>query len=129
MSLCLIAGAKATAIAATAFTLSWTHSVERTSWREDWRVTPQGLVLEEARVQGSGAGMEPPEGAVLADGWWVYRPALPPLPALVLAASGATAGGWRLCAGGECRTLGSASGAPITLRPCVDEQSANMPAN
>jgi hypothetical protein len=50
------------------FTLVWTHSVERTEWRESWRVTPAGLVLTEARVKGSGAGMEPATDAVWIDG-------------------------------------------------------------
>ena len=57
--------------------------------------------------QGSGAGMEPPEGAVLKDGWWVYAPELPPQATLVLAASGATGEGWTLC-GGEDAARSSA---------------------
>ena len=77
MSLCL-AGAETLRLAVTAFTLAWTHSVEHLRWEEDWRVTPAGLELVEARVQGSGAGMEPPEGARLAGGWWTWRPARPP---------------------------------------------------
>ena len=72
MSLCILAAGKTTVLAVSAFTLSWTHSVEKTRWEEDWRVTPAGLEIVEARVKGSGAGMEPPEGAVLKDGWWTY---------------------------------------------------------
>ena len=75
MSVCLIAAGKAVAFAAATFTLSWTHSVEKISWEEDWRLTPAGLQLVEARVHGSGAGMEVPDGAVLDDGAWRYRPA------------------------------------------------------
>jgi hypothetical protein len=97
VSLCVL-GSEVLRLAVTAFTLAWTHSVERTAWEEDWRVTPAGLQLVEARVQASGAGMEPPEGARLADGWWVYAPRRPPQPELLLAASGATGGGWTLCA-------------------------------
>ncbi len=37
--------------------LGWTHSVEKTNGKERWAVTAEGLVLEEARVQGSGRGM------------------------------------------------------------------------
>ena len=70
MSLCILAAGKTTVLAVSAFTLSWTHSVEKTRWEEDWRVTPAGLEIVEARVKGSGAGMEPPEGAVL-EGWVV----------------------------------------------------------
>lgn len=119
-SLCIIAAGKATVIATGLFTLSWEHSVEKTRWEEDWRVTPAGLDLLEARVRGSGAGMEPPEGALLVDGWWVYAPSLRGLPDLVLAASGATRDGWRLCSGGECITLGAAGGEPLRLAPCGD---------
>jgi hypothetical protein len=125
MPLCLFAAGKATALAATAFTLSWTHSVERTRWEEDWRLSGTGLEIVEARVRGSGAGMEPPEGAVLKDGWWTYRPALPPVPSLVLAASGATGEGWRLCAAGECREIGVSAGAPATIAACADGWAAD----
>lgn len=96
MSLCLATPTVALTLALNGFTLSWTHSVEQTEWRERWRVDGHELVLEEARVRGSGAGMEPPEGAVLRDGWWVYQPALR-VPALHLAVSGATGSGWKLC--------------------------------
>ncbi len=74
MSLC-ISGAETLRLAVTAFTLAWTHSVEHVRWEEDWRVTPAGLQVVEARVRGSGAGMEPPPDARLRDGWWVYVPA------------------------------------------------------
>ena len=51
MSLCILAAGKTLTLAVTAFTLSWTHSVEKTEWQERWAVTAEGLVLEEARVQ------------------------------------------------------------------------------
>ena len=100
------------------FTLEWTHSVERMGWREVWAVEPAGLRLVEAAVKGSGAGMEPGEGARLVHGWWVWRPETPPVAALHLAASGATGGGWRLCADGTCREIGAAEGAAVRLAPC-----------
>lgn len=96
MSFCVATTAVALTIAAEAFTLAWTHSVEKTEWRERWRVQAGALALDEARVRGSGAGMDPPEGSVLQDGWWVYRADLA-VPALHLAVSSATVGGWRLC--------------------------------
>jgi Uncharacterized conserved protein len=117
-ALCILAAGKMTVLAASLFSLSWAHSVQKTEWRETWAVTPDGLVLEEARVKGSGAGMDPPEDAVFEDGWWVYRPNRPPLPSLTLAASGATGGGWTLCAEGQCLSLGETAGAPITVAPC-----------
>ncbi|WP_157017956.1 DUF1850 domain-containing protein [Mesorhizobium xinjiangense] len=118
MSLCVIAGGKTAVLAAAAFTLSWTHSVEKTRWEESWRWTPAGFEIVEARVQGSGAGMDPGEGAVLKDGWWVWRPRVPAQSEIVLAASGATVGGWRICADGACRTLGTEPGATVVIRQC-----------
>jgi hypothetical protein len=122
MSLCIAAAGKTTVLAASFFTLSWTHSVEKTRWEEDWKVTPAGLEIVAARVKGSGAGMEPPEGAVLRDGWWTYVPDLPASPSLVLAASGATASAWRLCAGETCLDLGAEAGEPVSLRACPSDQ-------
>ncbi|RST87212.1 DUF1850 domain-containing protein [Aquibium carbonis] len=118
MALCIIASGKTTVLAASAFTLAWTHSVERTRWEEDWRVTPAGLELVAARVEGTGAGMEIPEGAVFADGAWTYRPTLPPQRALLLARSGATGEGWELCADQECLTIGAEPGDPVEIRGC-----------
>ncbi|MFV0299313.1 MAG: DUF1850 domain-containing protein [Paracoccus sp. (in: a-proteobacteria)] len=122
MSACLMAGTLALTLAGDSFVLEWTHSVEKTAWRENWAIREGGLLLTGAAVKGSGAGMEPGPGAVLKDGWWVWRPDLPPQPRLTLAASGATGGGWRLCAaglpGGDCVELGAAAGQPVTLRPC-----------
>ncbi|MFZ2101434.1 MAG: DUF1850 domain-containing protein [Oricola sp.] len=118
--ICIIAGGKTVVMALTTFTLSWTHSVEKTSWREHWAVDGQRLVLEEARVKGSGAGMDPGEGAVLEDDWWVWTPHSPEVTSLHLAASGATHDGWQICSDGNgaCRQLGEAPGSPITIAPC-----------
>jgi Uncharacterized conserved protein len=118
VNLCVTAGGKALVLAAELFTLSWEHSVEKVRWEETWRLTGAGLEIVEARVRGSGAGMEPPDGAVLRDGWWSYRPALPPQPALRLAASGKTSGGWTLCTDVTCTTLGAEAGEAITVAGC-----------
>ena len=96
MSLCLATAAVALPLALQAFTLAWTHSVEKTEWRDRWQVQGNALVLAEGRVRGSGAGMDPPEGAVLQDGWWVYQRALL-VPVLRLAVSGTPGRGWQLC--------------------------------
>ncbi|TGQ74544.1 DUF1850 domain-containing protein [Mesorhizobium sp. M00.F.Ca.ET.186.01.1.1] len=124
MSLCILAAGKTATLAVAAFTLSWTHSVERTRWEEDWKVAPSGLQLVEARVKGSGAGMEPPDGAVLKAGWWVYAPKVGPQNRLVLAASGATGGGWTLCSAQDCRELAKAAGDAIVLEPCESTGSS-----
>jgi hypothetical protein len=119
MSLCILAAGKTTVLAVSAFTLSWTHSVENTRWEEDWRVTPAGLEILEARVKGSGAGMEPPESAVLKDGWWTYAPKTGARAVVRLAASGATGGGWTLCADQTCLELGAEAGEPVELSACA----------
>jgi len=124
MSFCILAGGKTLLIAAAAFTLSWTHSVEKIRWTEHWQVTPAGLLVVEARVEGSGAGMDPPEGSIFRDGGWDYRPHVPLLPRLVLASSGATVGGWSLCpAGRPCMTLGGKQGDAITVEPCAAKRN------
>src|SRR5690606_14290595 len=104
IALCIAAGSLAAQSAVSTFTLAWTHSIERQEWQEDYRVTAEGLVLEEARIKGSVAGMDPPPGAVLKDGWWHYRPQLQALPRLTLARSRAVPE-WRLCVAGRCRPL------------------------
>ncbi len=104
MSVCLATAALAVGLSVNSFTLAWTHSVERTEWRETWRVDGAELVLGEARVRGSGAGMEPPDGAVLRDGWWVYTQDLR-VPALHLANSGATMSDWQFCTALRCDEL------------------------
>lgn len=121
MGICLLIGAKQIAYAASAFTLTWTHSVEKTGWEEDWQVTPGGLEIVEARIAGTGAGMEPPADAVFDGKVWHYRPNLPPQDEVVLARSGATDGGWRICFDGSCLALPEPSGesaSPMILRPC-----------
>ncbi|MEZ5643986.1 MAG: DUF1850 domain-containing protein [Burkholderiaceae bacterium] len=63
------------------FTLAWTHSIELERWEEDYVVEPGKLAgtaslhATAARIRGSGAGMEPPAGAQLIDGWYQYTPA------------------------------------------------------
>ena len=61
-------------------TLRWTHSVQKTLWEEDYHREGETLRLVEARVQGSGAGMEAPPTAVLDERGWHYVPTLPSLP-------------------------------------------------
>lgn len=102
-----------------AFSLNWVHSVEKVAWQESWRVEPQGLVLESARIKGSGAGMEPAEDAVLKNGWWEWHPHLPPLPEIVLANSNATVSHWQLCAEGKaCVELNNQTLDVIRIQRC-----------
>lgn len=126
MSLCLISAGAVKILSLAAFTLAWTHSIEKIEWQEDWRVLPEGLQLVAARIKGSGAGMEPPPEARLVAGWLQWRPDSPPRPELALGNSGA-AGEWRLCRDGSCQTLsdifGRRLGAEvIRMRTCAGQQ-------
>ena len=112
LSLCLASLGVVKTLSIAAFTLTWIHSIEKTEWQEDWRVTPAGLELVQARVKGFGAGMEPPSDARLIDGWFQWQPKRTPLPELALGNSGA-AGEWRFCSDGKCRTLSEIFGHPI----------------
>ena len=103
--ICLAAGALHAFVATAQFTLAWTHSIEKIRWEEDYRVSGNELRLEEARIRGSGAGMEPPEGAQLRGGVWHYRPAMGALRELRLARSDYTTD-YELCIpGARCRSL------------------------
>jgi hypothetical protein len=114
VSLCLASAGVVKMLSVAAFTLAWTHSIEKSDWQEDWRITPQGLELVQARIKGSGAGMEPPPEARLIDGWFQWRPARAPLPEVALGNSG-SAGEWRLCHDGNCRTLSDIFGRPVGI--------------
>lgn len=109
------------------FTLSWTHSIEKILWQEDYQVVQAGgaahLLLVDARIRGSGAGMEPPADARLVDGVWHYRPPLAPLPSLYLARSDFVAD-YRLCWDGQCHPMAELLGPPasapeVKVYPCA----------
>ena len=115
-AICLFLGATVARLPTDHFTLAWTHSIEKIEWQEDYRVTDGKLALTEARIKGSGAGMEPPPDAQLAGGWWHYHPKLAPLPELRLTISPYTAD-YRLCWNNACRELKAivASADPIAV--------------
>jgi hypothetical protein len=122
MPLCVVVGGLVTALAVESFTLAWTHSIEKTRWEEDWRIVSGQLVLGEARVRGSGAGMEPPAGSVLENGVWRYHASLPPQDVLRLTHSHYAAG-YELCRSDRCTPLADAApsardGDVIELRAC-----------
>jgi len=121
-ALCLALGAKTVALPTDHLTLAWRHSVEKSGWQEDYVLRDGRLVLTQARIEATGAGMEPPPGAVFRGGWWHYVPRLPPLPELRLTLSPYTAD-YRLCWSGQCRGLGAILGATgetavVTLAAC-----------
>ena len=118
MSLCILAAAKTSIVVASLFTLSWTHSVEKTEWQEDWKINNTKLELIEARVQGSGAGMDPPEGSKFKNGWWVYRPAKIDIKELYLSTSNTNLKNWKICFDGKCQVLNNNHENPIKIFPC-----------
>ncbi len=105
-----------------AVTLRWTHSIQKTLWEEDYRGEGKALRLTSARIQGTGAGMEPPPDAKLRNGAWHYTPALPPLPQVSLRHSPYVAP-YIVCVANDCRPLpgwlhGLASDTVVNLLPC-----------
>lgn len=109
------------------FTLAWTHTVEKVRWEEDYRATPDGLLLEEARIEGTGAGMEVPDHAVLRDGAWHYRVELAPLHILRLGRT-PEAGDYSICIDGSCRPMSDWLGPPQVARPLVELWACRQPA-
>lgn len=124
MGLCLLSGGSVLKAFAgvTAFTLAWTHSVQKTEWEEDWRIADHRLTLVEARVQGTGAGMEPPPEARFDGRFWRWKPSTPPMAEVALRRSGATAD-WRLCINGRCESMEKTLPTnvdPVVLSACDD---------
>lgn len=122
MSLCIAAGGSILKVYAgiAAFTLAWTHSVQKTEWEEDWRILGDRLVISEARIQGTGAGMEPPAEARFDGHFWRWTPSLMPMGKVTLRRSGATED-WRLCIAGACQSLEKVlpkDADPIVLSAC-----------
>lgn len=119
-ALCMgLAGAVWAVLPLSQFTLAWDHTIEKIRWEEDYRVTASGLVLGEARVKGSGAGMEIPDDAVWREGVWGYRRALPPLQPLRLART-PEAGDYQLCFERVCRPLSAWLGPPRADSPLLE---------
>lgn len=106
-----------------AFELRWQHSIEKVEWRESWQLVDKGFLLKEARIKGSGAGMEPGEGARFEDGWWVWDGKGGVLPELHLARSGIVPD-YVLCLADDCQPLadwlaGLPESGDIVIRPCT----------
>lgn len=119
-ALCIVVGTTLHVIPAHRFTLRWQHTVEKVRWEEDYLVAGDWLYLSGARVQGSGAGMEPPPGSVRVGPAWHYRPADRWRREVKLARS-EFGRDYELCVDGRCKALSTwAPGAlaPTTLSPC-----------
>lgn len=120
LALCLIAGSLQVQLPVHNFTLRWQHSIEKITWAEDYEVVGSWLHLSQARIRGSGAGMEPPDGSTLVRGVWRYRLADPWRHEIVLARSEFVPD-YEVCIDGVCQRLTHwlpISAGPTTLRSC-----------
>ncbi|MDD3343625.1 MAG: DUF1850 domain-containing protein [Sulfurospirillaceae bacterium] len=122
IGLCLSAGAFTATLHIQAFTLAWMHSVEKIRWEEDWVIEGKNLHVIESRIQGTGAGMEPPLGSKLYGGYWHYTPSIKPLKSVSLMHSPYTKG-YELCFKNTCQPLvhflpNIHETESITLTPC-----------
>jgi hypothetical protein len=102
-------------------TLSWMHSVEKVLWEEDYQLHGDKLILREARIRSSGAGMEAISGATWQNGYWRYAPNLGFLSSVRLANSEFVQG-YALCWDEHCRPLDAffsrGSTVELTVRSC-----------
>ncbi|QLC73116.1 DUF1850 domain-containing protein [Pseudomonas sp. LPB0260] len=126
IGLCMgLAGAIWAELPVPAFTLAWRHSIEKIRWEEDYRVAAEGLLLGEARVKGSGAGMEIPADAELHEGSWHYRRQLPPLQPLRLGRT-PEAGDYQLCFDQRCHPMSDWLGPPQASQPALELWSCEL---
>ena len=130
MAWCITLAAAALVVLPTqSATLSWLHTVEKTTWEEDYAASAAGVTITEARIEAFGAGMEAPASAVRDGRWWRYRPSV--LRESVDLANSAFGDGYTICWNSTCRPLASivARGEPvsITSSPCTDAR-ASFPA-
>jgi hypothetical protein len=121
--LCLIvAGVVRATLPGPEFTLAWNHSVAKTRWEETYRIAGEMLLLAEARVEGSGAGMEAAPGARLRDGRWAWQPQT--THAELRLTLSTFARDYTLCANGGCADLrdrvgATSEGEVVTVRACA----------
>lgn len=112
------------------FTLAWTHSIEKVRWEEDYAVVspadpaqPPVLQALQARIRGSAAGMEPPDDAVLRNGWYEYTPRMATPRQLRLTRSEFTAD-YERCTAQGCQPMShwlASDGGVTLLTPCRRE--------
>jgi hypothetical protein len=127
-AICLIvAGLVEATLSSDEVTLGWQHSVAKTRWEEHYRIDGSRLAIVEARIQGMGAGMEPPASARLRDGWWTWRPVVAPLAELRLTQSPYTRD-YDLCWIGKCAMLSelipSNPAGVVVMRACEQPDAA-----
>jgi hypothetical protein len=121
MAFCLTTGTFVATLAVHSLTLTWIHSVEKAEIQEDYSQAGDQLLLTEARIKTSGAGFDPPPGAVLGGGWWRWQPNRM-LDGITLARAAAP-GEWRICVHNRCQPLGQylpdgIDDAPVRISAC-----------
>jgi hypothetical protein len=121
----LVAGALVATLPEDQFEIEWRHTVQKTRWSETYRAEGPALRLVSARVEGSGAGMEPgPDAHRDGAGWRWYPQRL--LSGVTLALS--RYGDYRMCTARGCRSLSELGALPpegeLTIRSCVGSRSA-----
>ena len=104
LAVCIFTAGAMVTLPVESFTLAGVHSIEKVRWEEDYRIAGSKHEAVTAGIKGSAAGMEPPAGAVLKDGWWHYRPALTRRDELRLTRSAFTAD-YQVCTAGTWRSL------------------------
>lgn len=110
------------------FTLAWNHSIEKVRWEEDYVIQldakqQPALIALAARIKGSAAGMEPPEGAILKAGWYHYKPLVEEHPQLYLTRSEFVPD-YEWCDEHGCRSLAdflSSDGGVTLMWACTEE--------
>ncbi|WP_120997102.1 DUF1850 domain-containing protein [Stutzerimonas urumqiensis] len=126
LGLCLgLAGVVWAEVPTPTFTLAWKHTIEKIRWEEDYRVAPEGLLLQGARVKGSGAGMEIPADAELREGAWHYKRQLPPLQPLRVGRT-PEAGDYQLCFDQRCHPMSEWLGPPKASQPALELWSCTV---
>lgn len=108
------------------FTLAWDHSIEKIRWEEDYAVVLGSsgqpvLQAQQARIKGSGSGMEPPADAVYREGAFYYTPVMHS-PELLRLTRSEFVPDYQWCDAQGCRPLSAIiprDGGVTMLRPCA----------
>ena len=123
----MVSGALRAALPSPDFTLEWSHSIEHTRWQETYTIVDGKMAVTKARIEGMGAGMDTGEGATFDGSGWTWKPTIAPLPKIALTLSPYTAD-YRLCAGGQCRSLYAWTRVATGTTAVVTVQACEAPA-
>lgn len=131
-AICLVAAAMTVVLPVHGFTLSWQHSIEKIQWDEDYVVVGHKLQVVDARIRGTGAGMEPPPDAVFKDGIYHYKPKIGPLASFEMARSPYVKD-YTICWNHVCHpmadVMGSVQKSPLVTASVCDRKPTPIAAN